>query len=126
MNLNSFVEVSFDDVTYCGVVTKSDENMISFDVPNLGNMNIPKEECVIKELSELNVVDYKIEVEEEKKQKRVVKRSKTGKTKVEMMIELIKEFPDLSRKEYIELGVEREISSKAGCSTFYNSARKLV
>ena len=126
MNLNSFVEVSFDDVTYCGVVTKSDENMISFDVPNLGNMNIPKEECVIKELSELNVVDYKIEVEEEKKQKRVVKRSKTGKSKVEMMIELIKEFPDLSRKEYIELGVEREISSFAGCSTFYNSAKKLV
>lgn len=129
--VNSYVNWKSDDCTYNGVVSNIDEHIISLDVPNIGTLNVPVNDgefTIIDKIDEsINLSNIEVESTEIKMStKRVVKRSKTGKNKVEMMLDIIKEFPNLTRKEYIEIGVEREVSSFAGCSTFYNSAKKLI
>ena len=56
----------------------------------------------------------------------IKKRKKNKKSKVDLILELLEANPELvdKRKECISIAVEKGISSAAGCSTFFNEAKK--
>lgn len=54
------------------------------------------------------------------------KEKKAGGTKVDLVVALLKNHPNVSRKEAIELIVKAGISTPAGASTFYSMAKKVM
>jgi len=54
------------------------------------------------------------------------KRKKNGPTKIDLIVELLRKDPPSSRKDAIEKIVAAGISTPAGASTFYNTAKKLL
>lgn len=58
------------------------------------------------------------------KQKRV--RAKGGETKLDQVIALLRNDPPASRKDAIAKIVEAGITTAAGASTYYNSAKKVL
>ena len=77
-------------------------------------------------IEKIDVIDNFFIKIERKEVTNIRKRKKNKKSKVDMILELLEENPDLvnKRKECISIAVEKGISSVAGCSTFFNEAKK--
>ena len=77
-------------------------------------------------IEKIDVIDNFFIKIERKEVTNIKKRKKNKKSKVDMILELLEENPDLvnKRKECISIAVEKGISSVAGCSTFFNEAKK--
>lgn len=144
--LNAWVRITFkvngEDVMHVGRWRTNDGGLCHIGIPNVGMIHVPEKECeVVASFPPLGFETWHVGDEDKSNVKShknatittqpLAKAAATrtragGKSKVEMIVDIIHNHPGLSRKEYIQMAVDAGISSAAGCSTFYNSARKLA
>ena len=124
--MKKFVKVVCENVDFVGEVLEELEGKYRLVVKVNNNYNsvwVKVDEC-----EEVEVKNWGFETDKERLIKVIKNKVLTKKkSKVEMFLDLFEEDESLvyNRKEAIGVGVERGLSTVNGCSTFFNSAKKI-
>lgn len=124
-----------EQFTHVGQVIKHANGVIAFIDSTGGEMHIPETDGEIKITKKPRNWEANMPTKRERKakptsikkpveKKKPVQRSKSGETKLDAVIKLLRDNPPANRKDAIQKIVDAGITTPAGASTYYSNAKK--
>ena len=117
--------------SHTGQVVSHKSGMITFITgPNAGEMGVPEDDGsfeLVRKPRNWKETTAPASISKPKAVRKTVTHTrKTGSSKLDLVVDLLRNDPPVDRKDAINKIVAAGISTPAGASTFYNSAKKVL
>ena len=122
--LNKNVIWSTDSFSYTGKVVSETDTFLEIET-NVGVMGFNKDDGQIA-VHEGPLLSVELEIEVDNSKKTTKSTGLREGSKQQKVVEMMKQNPDLTRKEYINMIIEQFGMSKAGASTYHQNGKRHI